>query len=149
MLKSLIVFLIKIFGFRLKLWMWLMLAALVVYFSASLSGTFNGWNAKGGPFSLVTLFGLSAFLILIPFGYIVEHKKEAVSLKFIGWIYFLYLSFAFLLVGYLAISVGDDILGSVIRGFIACAFYATLSVPLSIILAIIRFLKRNNNQLAN
>jgi len=134
------IFLDQIFGYRFKIWRYLVLASVIVYMLASFSGVFQGWAdsmTKAGPFFLVTGFALLSFILLIPTGYLFENFKSAIKIKFVGWVYFVFFAGWVLVLLYLfyhQIIMSDR---GVIRGtaitFFGISAYSVFSVPLSVI----------------
>ncbi len=139
----------RIFGPRFKIWLFLVVLGICIWLTALVSGSFKDWSApRAGPSSLLIGFAYISFFILIPFGYLVEHAKAAVKIKFIGWIYFIYLSGAALIVGFFVWSAFGGFIAkglrqsifweNLIRVFVVLGVYSAFSLPLSILLAVVR-----------
>ena len=139
----------RIFGFRFHVWASLTFLALLIFIVALVLGVFsNHGMVRAGPSVLVVGFAMATFLLLVPFGYLVENFKEAISLRYVGWIYFLYVASVFLLVGYgiwlhfsqyISGSVGAlEAGGKLFAGMIFLSAYTWLSIPLAVVLAIFR-----------
>lgn len=108
-------------------------------------------------FSFVQLFIIYAFLLLVPFGYLVEHWRYAVSLKLVGWIFRLYLLVPILglvYTGYVASGrywgsaswPGTDLIEVSTIWFLIFLVHIPLSIPGGIALAVIRFFAQAANE---
>lgn len=143
-------FFIRLFGPRFQVWLGLLIFAAIAWGFALLTGEFSNWGvgAKNGPGILLTGFAWLSFVLLIPFGYIVEHAKSAVNMKYIGWIYFLYLAGAAWLFGSNAWQIGNLLWAHgmgygkawelLVSAFFVLSIYASFSALPAILLAIFR-----------
>ena len=142
-----IAFLDKILGPRFVLWRTLVFLALIVWIIAALNGEFHGWDAKSGPSLLLIDFAIWSFLLLIPVGYIFEHLRAAVKLRYVGWLFALYivgwvLSFAWF--GWqLSVSIYEQSWKYFLQhnaGMVVFVswIYAAPSIPLCLILLVAR-----------
>ena len=127
-----------IFGWRFVVWRAAVIFAFICWIVAYFNGAFYGWSGRSGPFSLVIAFATWSFLLLVPVGYIFENFKIAIKLRFVGWLFVLYVAGWVLFFGWCLFDLFHGTGDLISFAFPFSLFYSAPSIPLSLVLCVAR-----------
>ncbi len=124
---------------RLAAWIIVTIVGCIAIIIAAIEGELGSlsYNGKGATITTVLMgYAWSAFIVIVFTGHIMTNPFRACSIKYIGWIYFLYIIFWWFGVYHVFTSYQET--GKILPSFFLLTLISIPSVVLSVIFGLVQ-----------